>query len=100
MHPVETTGIGRERFQAVIDGRVQGVGFRYHTQRRAANLGLVGYVRNRWDGTVEVVAEGRPQSLRSLLSWLRVGPRLAEVARVEVTWQSPAGEFSVFEVRY
>jgi len=88
-----------KRFRAIVHGRVQGVNFRYYTRERARNLGLVGYVRNCWDGTVEVVAEGPEDALQSLLSWLHVGPSLAHVSKVEVSWQAPRGEFERFEVR-
>ena len=63
-----------------MHGRVQGVGFRYTTERRARALELTGYVRNEADGTVLVVAEGRPDRLGKLLDWVRRGPPGARVA--------------------
>ncbi len=90
----------KSRLHAVIHGRVQGVNFRAHTLRRATQLGLAGYVRNRPDGTVEVVAEGEQRALRKLLSWLHVGPRLGHVTRVDARWQTPRGGRDHFEVRY
>jgi len=88
------------RMQAAVHGRVQGVSFRYFTRRRAAELGLVGYVRNTWDGSVEVVAEGQRSDLEQLLAMLRVGPRAAVVTRVDVQWAAPTNAFGSFEVRY
>jgi acylphosphatase len=88
------------RVQAVVHGRVQGVSFRYYTQRRASSLDLTGYVRNLWDGTVEVVAEGPRQSLEELLAFLHVGPRAALVTQVDTEWPRPTGAFTHFEVRY
>jgi acylphosphatase len=88
------------RLRAVVHGHVQGVNFRFYTRAQARALGLVGYVRNREDGTVEVVAEGPEGSLHRLLEWLHMGPSLAHVSQVEVTWQAPRGEFDHFEVRY
>ena len=88
------------RLHAIVHGRVQGVNFRYYTQRRARELGLGGYVRNLWDGTVEAVAEGPRAALEELLAFLRVGPRAAFVTQVEATWPAPTGEFRSFEVRY
>jgi acylphosphatase len=85
---------------AVVYGRVQGVSFRFYTQRRASELGLVGYVRNQWDGTVEVVAEGQRPGVEELLSFLRVGPRAAFVTQVDARWPTPTGQFDRFEVRY
>lgn len=88
------------RLQAIVHGRVQGVSFRYYTQRRARELALTGYVRNLWDGTVKVVAEGQKPALEELLAFLRVGPRGAFVTQVDTQWPVPANEFDRFEVRY
>lgn len=87
-------------FRAVVRGRVQGVNFRYYTCAKAENLGLVGYVRNLPNGRVEVVAEGRDDSLRRLLSWLHIGPPFARVSQVKVQWRSPESQYQHFEVRY
>lgn len=65
-----------------VFGRVQGVGFRWSTTRRARALELRGTVRNRTDGAVEVHAAGRPDALDDLRSWLEQGPRAAEVEDV------------------
>jgi len=93
-------GKGLARLQATVHGRVQGVSFRYYTQRRASSLALTGYVRNLWDGTVEVVAEGPREALEELLAFLRVGPRAAFVTQVDTEWPGPTGAFTHFEVRY
>ena len=74
--------------------------FRYYTLLKAEELGVSGYVRNRWDGAVEVVAEGRDDPVRQLLRWLHTGPRWAKVEDVEVEWKEPSGEFKRFEVRF
>jgi acylphosphatase len=95
----DTVPVGA-RLQAIVHGRVQGVSFRYYTQRRARELGLTGYVRNVWDGTVEVVAEGLRADLDELLAFVRTGPRAAFVTRVDVQWPAPSGAFDRFEVRY
>jgi acylphosphatase len=95
----ETQG-SKSRLEATIDGRVQGVSFRYYTVRRARDLGLGGYVRNEPDGTVTVVAEGQRSDLEELLSFLRVGPRAAVVTDVRTDWHSARGDFGRFEVRY
>jgi acylphosphatase len=88
------------RLHAIVHGRVQGVSFRYYTQRRATELGLTGYVRNQRDGTVKVVAEGQRVATEELLAFLRVGPRAALVTQVDVRWPAPIGEFHRFEVRH
>ena len=88
------------RLEAVVTGRVQGVGFRYHVLQQARALDLVGFVRNRWDGAVEVVAEGEKAQVDRLLSYLQVGPRSAWVIDVETQWQAATGQFQSFEVRF
>ena len=88
------------RLQAIVHGRVQGVNFRYYTQQRARDLRLTGYVRNLWDRTVEVVAEGQHSDLEELLAFLHVGPRAAFVTQVDTHWSAPTGDFNRFEVRY
>jgi acylphosphatase len=70
--------------RAVIEGRVQGVGFRYWTERVAAELGLDGWVRNRRDGSVEALFSGRPDDVAQMLERCRDGPRAAEVTAVRI----------------
>jgi acylphosphatase len=88
------------RVTAIVTGMVQGVNFRWFTQRRASELGLVGYVRNRADGAVEFVAEGSRDSLDRLLDAARAGPASAAVENVEVAWAAGTGEFRRFEIRF
>lgn len=87
------------RLHATIHGRVQGVGFRAFVESNGINLGLTGWVRNRWNGSVEVVAEGERQNLEKFLAILRRGPRAASVSDVAYEWQEATGEFSYFYVR-
>jgi acylphosphatase len=87
------------RLHATIEGHVQGVGFRYFVQETAVGLGLDGWVRNRWDGTVEVTAEGPRPELEKLLGALRRGPRGAHVSGVDFNWQAATGEFHRFSVK-
>jgi len=88
------------RLHALIHGHVQGVGFRYFVYDRAQALGVVGWVRNTFDGNVEVVAEGPRSTLEMLLEHLRQGPRSALVTQVDVDWQPATGEFKRFEIRH
>jgi len=88
------------RLSAKIHGLVQGVSFRYYTLRQAQTLELNGYVRNCFDGTVEVVAEGDRRTVAKLLSWLHEGPRWAQVERVDFQWQEPQRDLRRFEVRF
>jgi len=88
------------RLSAVVHGYVQGVSFRYYTRQRAQALGVTGYARNQWDGTVEVVAEGPRPALEDLLDWLHRGPPAAAVTHVDATWGPATGEFTSFGVRF
>lgn len=66
-------------FSVSVQGRVQGVAFRYSTQLRAGELGVQGWVRNRHDGSVEALLEGDPDAVRQLLEWMETGPSGAKV---------------------
>lgn len=85
--------------QLVIEGRVQGVGYRYFAREAGARLGLRGYVRNQMDRSVELVAEGPKVDLEALLALCRQGPSSGRVDRVLVTWLTPRGTFTAFEIR-
>ena len=73
----------RETRRFVVAGRVQGVGFRWFVEREAAQIGVTGWVRNRENGNVEVMATGSREQLRSLRSKLEQGPRAARVDEVQ-----------------
>ncbi len=88
------------RLKVKITGLVQGVNFRWFIQRRASELGLVGFVQNRPDGSVEFVAEGTREALDRLLDSARVGPSSAVIENVDAQWSAPTGEFHHFEIRY
>ncbi len=75
----------RETRRYLVSGRVQGVGFRWYVEREAATLGIAGWVRNREDGRVEVMATGTRQQLSALHGRLREGPRAARVDEVAVS---------------
>ena len=89
----------RERVRVRVSGRVQGVWFRASTQQEARALELVGWVRNLQNGDVELEAQGRPESLEELLSWLRDGPPQARVEGVDVRWVEPVSHETGFEIR-
>lgn len=89
-----------ERLCVTVHGRVQGVGFRYSVLNKARGLDLCGWVANRPDGGVDVVAEGPRATLETLLAYVQVGPPGASVRSVDVAWQSALGEFHAFDVRH
>ena len=83
-----------------MEGLVQGVGYRWYAARRAEALGLNGFVKNLYDGTVEVEAEGDRSVLEELIQQLRVGPRSARVTNLKIEWGSPGTRpDSPFEIR-
>jgi len=88
------------RLHAIIHGRVQGVSFRYYTIGAAQRLSLTGWVANRWDGTVETVAEGPREVLNEFCAFLHQGSPSAFVQRVDDEWETPTGEFKYFRARY
>lgn len=80
-----------------VRGRVQGVGFRWHTMRRAEDLGVRGWVRNMKDRSVQAHLEGDPAAVESLLEWLARGPAHASVDQIDDVAVTPigAGSFSI-----
>lgn len=86
------------RLHALVTGVVQGVGFRFFVLKSAEDLGLAGWVRNRWDGRVEVAAEGSLETLNTLLLKLRRGPMGASVEDVQYDFSDSKGEFKQFAV--
>ena len=75
-----------------IQGRVQGVGFRYFAQDVAQELGLAGWVRNLPDGSVEAYAEGPKEALEAFIKRLRHGgPPMAKVQTIIPSWKTPQG---------
>jgi len=82
----------------VISGQVQGVGYRFFAQRAAATHQVVGYVRNRKDGSVEAHAEGPSDSVEAFKADLSTGPAYAEVENVEEVVLEPTGQFSTFRI--
>ena len=88
------------RLHAVIEGDVQGVGYRFFVVDNARSLGITGWVRNLYDGSVEVLAEGPRSYLDILIDALQQGPRSARVSNVRTEWQPAEGAFSEFKIRY
>ncbi len=72
--------------QCLVTGKVQGVGYRNFIEAAVAELGLVGYVRNNEDGSVSVMAQGEPDTLRQFVEYLHEGSLLSKVDGVSVEW--------------
>jgi acylphosphatase len=73
-----------KEIHALISGRVQGVCFRYYTRQMGRQLGVRGWVRNRTDSRVEVVASGPEDAMDAFERWLSTGPPMAQVSDVEI----------------
>ncbi|HDL09635.1 MAG TPA: acylphosphatase [Candidatus Omnitrophica bacterium] len=90
-----------KRVHVFYSGRVQGVGFRFTTERIALEMGDVyGWVRNLPDGRVEVVAEGEEERLNEFLRRIREGLLKRYIKREDVIWENYKGEFDDFEIRF
>ena len=87
------------RLHVIVEGHVQGVGFRFFVQDKANSLDIRGWVRNRWDGTVEVIAEGVSENLDSLVHAFYQGTMASTVTNIKTERQTATGEFTHFNIR-
>ena len=84
----------------LIEGAVQGVGFRYFIYRHASRLGLVGFTRNRIGGEVEIELEGEKGLIEALLKQARRGPPMARVNSLRIEWRDGRRGYTRFEIRH
>ncbi|MBN1875246.1 MAG: acylphosphatase [Anaerolineae bacterium] len=84
----------------IVHGDVQGVGFRYFTQKNALSLGILGWVQNQYDGTVEIWAEGERHLLEHFIRIVRRGPSHSLVSDLDITWPPPTGNHIGFRIHY
>ena len=87
------------RVHVWVSGRVQGVSYRAFAREKAMSLGLGGWVRNRADGRVELLAEGDAERVAEFLDWCRTGPPLAKVEDCRVVEEAPRGDLGPFHIR-
>jgi acylphosphatase len=97
---IGANAITMRRLHIIVSGDVQGVGYRSWALRYAQGKQLTGWVKNREDGTVEIVAEGAKGALDELIKACRKGPEVAWVTDVAAEWGRATGEFAAFEVIY
>ncbi len=83
-----------------VEGRVQGVGFRWFVQQRAQRIGVVGHVRNLASGSVEIEAEGSREQLNELQAAVSSGPAFSKIANLVVEEKPPTGEYDAFEITF
>jgi acylphosphatase len=94
-----STSRGASQLHATVDGRVQGVGFRAFTQKVALLHELTGWVRNRWNGTVEILAEGETSNLEEFLKKIQRGPFPGTTKKVSASWHEATGKYIRFRIR-
>ena len=88
-----------KKIRAIAEGKVQGVGFRMYTQKKAEELGVVGFVQNLSDGTVKIVAAGEDDKVDALIDWAKSGSPAAKVDNLQIeTLEDRSEEFDSFEV--
>jgi acylphosphatase len=87
------------RAEIIVNGLVQGVGFRYFVNKHAQSLGLKGYVRNLYTGEVQAVVEGNKGLIEELFKEMKMGPMSASVNKAKIYWQEYQNEFKFFEIR-
>lgn len=88
-----------KHYNITVKGRVQGVGFRYHTKMKASKLGIKGFVKNKLNRSVYIEAEGEEDFISVFLNWCKKGPDRAYVDSFQYT-ESPINNFSTFEIKY
>ena len=81
-----------------VDGHVQGVGFRYFVYDFAQQRGLNGWVRNRWNGQVEILAEGLRTDLEGLINHVRRGPGRSMVSDLKFDWREASDLYDKFSI--
>jgi len=86
----------KARAEIIVEGLVQGVGYRAFAKRVADKLGLKGYAENLPDGTVKIIVEGEKDQIEDFIEECRRGPPLSEVENLKVKWEQYKGEFDSF----
>ena len=88
------------QFDITVSGRVQGVGFRYFALHKAQELGITGWVRNTVDSNVQIIAQGDETTLKTYVDYLRLGPTLSRVDKINIYRSGIVTVFDNFSVKY
>ena len=88
----------RKAYIITVYGKVQGVGFRFYTNKKALELNICGYVENKPDGTVYIEAEGNKLDIETFISWCELGPQWARVSRINKQ-EVPPINYSDFKIK-
>ncbi|MBI5731523.1 MAG: acylphosphatase [Ignavibacteriales bacterium] len=89
-----------QRAEILVNGFVQGVGFRYFVARNAEQLLLKGFTKNLFSGEVYTVVEGELAMIEELYKKIKIGPTHADIKNASIKWSEPKNEFTIFEIRY
>lgn len=89
-----------KRVHLTIHGIVQGVNYRYSAQQKALSLGLLGWVRNKKDGSVEAVAQGSDEAISEFISWCKMGPTMARVSEVQTRDVAVSSKLDDFTIEF
>ena len=89
-----------KRAHIIVQGRVQGVFYRAYTEKKAKSLNLIGFVKNLYNGNVEIVVEGSESTIHELINWCYQGSPMSNVSNVETHWYKVEDNFSYFTVKY
>ena len=92
--------MAKKACKIIIKGRVQGVGFRFFTQDKAQDYGITGYVKNLFDGTVEVQAQGEEDKLKVFIEELKSGPQMAHVENTDIRWLEAENQYDSFTIEH
>jgi acylphosphatase len=92
--------MAKSRVHVLVEGRVQGVFFRYETRKQARERDVTGWVKNLYDGRVEAVFEGEEEDVGQVVNWCSIGPPGAWVKRVETRKENYQEEFKEFSIAY
>lgn len=84
----------------IVDGIVQGVGFRWFTMNVAHKYPITGWVRNRLRGDVEIYAESSRETILKFVDELKIGPRFGKVETIDIEWKQPEAKFTDFSIKH
>lgn len=87
------------RMRILIEGRLQGMNFRYHTQQQAKKLGVTGFIRTLSDGRIEIEIEGGEKQVKAMLDWCQNEPQSSQIKTILYRYDEPTERYSDFTVR-
>lgn len=92
--------MAERELRIAVYGRVQGINFRYYAKKYCITEGINGYVANKEDGSVEIVAQASEEKLKKLLEWVRKSPGFSKVEKIDAEWKVAGKKYEGFEIAY